>query len=367
MNKDEYNAQQNPSFEEPESETPKQNSEYAEDERPQTEQAKEKEFAFVGIDPEKYAEKSAIKRTALVVGFCFLLVTALIFVLGIGIGLALSVAMSISPEVGEIYNDAAIQTVMQIVFSALVFTVPFILVPRLSGERISDLISFKKPEKKSFLPLFLFGISFCAFANIAVSQAGAIFESFGINYNVDFGENPKGVFGFLLSIIATVIMPALVEEFALRGVTLGILRRFGDSFAVVTTAGLFGLMHSNFQQIPFAFLVGLVLGYITVKSGTIWVAVAVHAFNNFVSVIIDYFLSPLSNTAVNIIYMFFLVICLVLGLAALLSGKTKAEDFKFTTAQTKATEKEKYKYFFTSVPIIIYTVVCLIESCAFFV
>jgi len=222
-------------------------------------------------------------------------------------------------------------------------------------------------EKKLILPLFLMGVSFCSFANIAVSYAAAIFQSFGIDYNVDFGPNPTGFFGFCLTFISTVVTPALVEEFICRGLILGSLRRFGDGFAIIVSAILFGLMHGNFQQIPFAFLVGLVLGFIVVKSGSLWVAVAVHAFNNFISVSFDYIFASFSDNAQNMIYTFILAICLLTGIIAVLLLKNADSDFyKIEKAQTELTEKQKYKWFFKSPTIVIFIVFALIESVTFF-
>ena len=56
---------------------------------------------------------------------------------------------------------------------------------------------------------------------------------------------------------------------------------YGKKFAVFATALLFGLFHANIVQSPFAFAVGLVLGYVTVEYGMIW-SVVLHFINNFV-------------------------------------------------------------------------------------
>ena len=83
------------------------------------------------------------------------------------------------------------------------------------------------------------------------------FESFGFNYEVSQTESPDGILGFMLTFIAIAVVPPLVEEFACRGLILGSLQKFGNGFAIVCSAILFGLMHGNFRQIPFAFLIGI--------------------------------------------------------------------------------------------------------------
>ncbi len=315
---------------------------------------------------EEQKEKMEIKRIAKVIGLSFLIMSAIIlsfsFVL---LGIFTAIGFDYNRAV-EIINEPAISQAQQIFFSMIVFTIPFVLVCKLSHFRISDLISFKKAEKGLFLPLFLIGISVCSLSNIASSIAGSIFEGMGIDYKVNYGQNPSGVFGFLLSIIATVIVPSIVEEFACRGIVLGLLRKFGNSFAILVSAALFGLMHSNFEQIPFAMLIGLVLGFVTIKSGSIWCAVLIHAFNNSVSVIYSYILSTLSLNFQNISYILFLMVTLVLGIVGIFLIKNNS----FYEAEKQQTANGLWKktgFFFTSVPIIIYTAFCIISSLQFFV
>lgn len=58
--------------------------------------------------------------------------------------------------------------------------------------------------------------------------------------------------------------------------------------AVVVSALLFGLIHMTAEQIPFAVCAGLLLGYIYLKTQSIWSVVIIHAANNLVSYISMY-------------------------------------------------------------------------------
>ena len=60
------------------------------------------------------------------------------------------------------------------------------------------------------------------------------------------------------------LVAPVVEELLFRGAVLRSFQPFGKRFAIVFSALLFGLFHGNLVQIPFAFLVGLVLGYVAV-------------------------------------------------------------------------------------------------------
>lgn len=317
-----------------------------------------------GYTPKTYEEKKGVKKCALIVGISLLLLTGITLFWATAYLFVMKALGFSTARAQEIISDAAVMQVLQIMLSTLMFTAPFVLIFRANNQRISDLVPLKKPIGNK-TAMFFIGLSVCAFANIANSYCGQFFRSIGIDYNVDYGDNPSGFFGFLLSLLATAVVPPLVEEFACRGLVLGILRKFGDGFAVLVSSILFGLMHGNFDQMPFAFMVGLVLGFIVVKTESLWIAVAVHAANNFISVAFEYLLAGLSQNLQNLIYSLYLMAALVAGVigAVLLSGE---DGFKFKKSETESSLKEKIKWFFTSPAIIIFVVICILESLIYF-
>ncbi len=91
------------------------------------------------------------------------------------------------------------------------------------------------------------------------------------------------------------------EEILFRGFLLQNFKRYSVRFAIIFSAILFGIYHGNIVQTPFAFILGLLLGYITVSYGLKY-AIAVHIFNNMVLAdFLDRFLQLFSeNTATTI-------------------------------------------------------------------
>lgn len=320
---------------------------------------------FAPVDP-KIAQKKEIRKTALYVGIpilSFSVITALWSTVYLAV---MAVFGYSAADALNIVRDPAIMQVVQIVLSILMFTVPYIVSAKIGGYRVSDLVPLERPQKGSIMPYFLFGIGFCAFANIAVSYAGGIFESFGFDYSVDYGDNPRGFWGFILVFISTAVVPALVEEFACRGIMFGMLLKHGEAFALIVSSVVFGLLHGNFEQIPFAFLVGLVLGLIRIKTGSIWVCVLVHAFNNFVSVVFNY-LPDIGSMAENMAYMIFLILCLAAALYGMLSLSRDKDAYRLQKDDSGISESDKHKWFFTSPITIIFVVIAFIESLAFFI
>lgn len=85
---------------------------------------------------------------------------------------------------------------------------------------------------------------------------------------------------FSMFLYASILAPVW-EEILFRGYVLRTLRPFGKRFAILGSALLFGLFHGNLLQTPYAVLMGLVLGYLTVEFSIHW-AVLLHLFNNLV-------------------------------------------------------------------------------------
>ena len=77
------------------------------------------------------------------------------------------------------------------------------------------------------------------------------------------------------------IGPGVAEELFFRGFVLRSFQaRMPAWVAVLLSSILFGVMHWDGLQGLGAVLIGIFLGYITIKIGSIWPAVVAHAFNN---------------------------------------------------------------------------------------
>ncbi len=88
-------------------------------------------------------------------------------------------------------------------------------------------------------------------------------------------------------IVSTAVVPAIFEEYGFRCCALGIMRKYGNAFAVIATSVMFGLVHGNVIQFVFAFMLGLVFGYITIKTNSVLPAMLIHGLNNGISVVQD--------------------------------------------------------------------------------
>ena len=91
-------------------------------------------------------------------------------------------------------------------------------------------------------------------------------------------------FWVLLLLIA--VVPAVCEELAFRGFILSGFRHLGHKRrAILYSALLFGVAHGILQQSLIASLVGMVLGYVAVQSGSIVPCMVFHLCHNALAIV----------------------------------------------------------------------------------
>ncbi len=103
----------------------------------------------------------------------------------------------------------------------------------------------------------------------------------------DFRQALEGIhrlFGqanFWTLVLLIALLPAVCEELAFRGFILSGFRHLGHRWrAIVLSALLFGLTHGILQQSLIASLVGVLIGYLAVQSGSILPGMAFHLVHN---------------------------------------------------------------------------------------
>ncbi len=106
-------------------------------------------------------------------------------------------------------------------------------------------------------------------------------------------DSDLGVWGGILRIV--VIAP-VVEEIIFRGVIMsGFSRNYHPVFAIFFSALLFALFHLNPWQFAATFALGLLLGWIRVRTGSLLACIAGHAIHNGLVFITVYYYNELKS------------------------------------------------------------------------
>lgn len=96
----------------------------------------------------------------------------------------------------------------------------------------------------------------------------------------DFNMPNNNSFMLIVFLSYVCIIGPVLEEIIFRGLILKSMKRYGNFTAVITTSILFAMFHLNLVQFVQPILIGMILGFVTLKSESIIPAIIIHIFNN---------------------------------------------------------------------------------------
>lgn len=305
-------------------------------------------------------QKSNLRNNFSKIGFSLLFSFVILYLASYGI------MFITTPGIKNPQNSFVISNLISAMASILAFIPAGFFCCAVSKEKITSLISFTREKKESLGYILTASFAFFMLSNYMTNLFLGNMDLIGIPVKQSSSGFEKSWINLAVYILSVAVIPAMTEEFLFRGVLLGILKKYGESFAVVTSAILFGLMHQNFVQLPFAFVGGLVFGYITIYTGSIVPAMTVHFANNLFSCIFTSLPKYIGSTPSEIIYSAAVLLSLIFGIYSVYKLSKKDDGLSSFKNDTNTpysaliqTEKEKYKYFFQSFGILAFTILLL--------
>jgi len=179
----------------------------------------------------------------------------------------------------------------QIVYSLGCVMLPFILLSKpirtIQGRDVSYL-RLNRPKSGNYLGMSL-AIGFTAL--VVFNYLSALFTTIMARQGVTFDSAssfglPPNAGGYFWLVLCDVVVPALAEEFVCRGVILQAFRKYGDPLAIVVSGVIFGLMHGNMSQAPFAIALGMVIARLVILTDSLWTGIAIHMLNNAYALVV---------------------------------------------------------------------------------
>ncbi len=293
-------------------------------------------------------ERKNIKYISIVAGLC---VIGYVLIQNL-----LSIILMLSPLYELYLKDAAIFSVVSIVFSVCGLLIPFGIGGYFIGKKTKTMpFNFDAPVST---PLMLWAVPFGFFVCLAGNYITSIFVNFmsktGVELSAPDFPVPTDFAGRIVYALAIAVVPALVEEFAIRGAILQPLRKYGDKFAILASAIIFAVLHGNLIQAPFALIAGIGIGYAVCITNSLWTGVLIHFCNNLYSVVTEFMVMDITDeNELNRIYsltMIALYIISILGSVIFVIVKGKR---KLLPSFTAVSEGRKMKAFILTIPMII--------------
>lgn len=271
------------------------------------------------------------------------------------------------------YNDSYIVfNTVQIFFSLFMIVLPFAiggLIIKLFIQKDVQLLPLQKPNSGKLFTAAL-GISFLTLvvSNFVTSLFVLSAEGMGFQFDGGATVDPENFEDFLWQVLSTAVVPALAEEFAVRGVVLQSLRKFGDTFAIITSAFIFAILHGNLVQAPFALMLGLVIAWLVIVTDSLWTGIAIHFMNNLYATIVTALSVFLPEIAYVAIVAVINVLGALLGLVALIwfiDKYKKKIRLNEPGGNTKAAQalyrKTAFRYTVFSVPMLVALIIMFVE------
>lgn len=130
--------------------------------------------------------------------------------------------------------------------------------------------------------LFLAGL-------VVIYGFGLLYDQLHIQTNADqlARQAARAPYSTLTALVVAVVVAPICEEIFFRGFALGGLRRaMPVGSAIVASALIFGLAHADVGSFAPLVVIGLVLGVVRWRSGSLWPGVALHALNNAIAAVV---------------------------------------------------------------------------------
>lgn len=212
-------------------------------------------------------------------------------------------------------------------------------------------------QVKAFFTILVVFLSFQMVSTFVTTVLDTLLQTVDVDMISGFEEmmEMQGD-SFSMFLYAGVLAPVW-EEILFRGYIQSKLRHFGRTFAIVWTAFLFGMFHGNLIQAPFAFLTGLVLGYVAEEYSLAWCMV-LHMINNLVVAdLIPRLTAYLPETADYAIQNGILWLCLIGGIVLVIRNRRAILGYVRESPMSRA----HVRRFFLNSGIFVFLVMCVSE------
>jgi len=178
-----------------------------------------------------------------------------------------------------------------------------------------DILSRNKSPKRFILLGTISCIGTGMISSIIYLTYSTIIKYYGIIIpEPDFSFPTEGTYLILFLMYACFIGPIL-EEIIFRGFILKSMQKYGNLTAIIVSSILFSMFHLNLVQFVNPVIMGVVLGFIAIKSKSIVPSIIAHIFNNsitFIALGISLLKMPLVQSIFSVTYLFIGILALIL-------------------------------------------------------
>lgn len=163
--------------------------------------------------------------------------------------------------------------------------------------------------------------------------------------------------------IAVMVLAApLIEEYLFRKTLIDRMRPYGEKLAVITSAAVFGLFHGNLGQLFYAAALGLVFGYVYLRTGRLRYSVALHMLINFLgSVAAPAILEAAGPDGTGWALAAYSYGMIALSLAGLVLLCVRGRDIRFAPAERELPRGSRFRTVWLNPGMLLFFALCLVS------
>lgn len=230
----------------------------------------------------------------------FLIQVSISLVGGIGVGIYYVVkgisnspndTLAMEQNMNELVNTATKLTSVFLLISSIVTVLIFILIFKIRKKNYKEELQFNKTKNNNLVIGMVLGFSGWLLNSgiLSILEENNFFKEQFQTMNDMLAPVMEGNL-FILILTVGIIAP-FTEEFIFRGVIYKTLnKRISVKWSIILQGILFGVFHMNFIQGAYATVLGILFGYLTYKSKSIWPAIIMHITNNLIATLSGFIL-----------------------------------------------------------------------------
>lgn len=237
------------------------------------------------------------------------------------------------PNIEDMTNSILGLTNYILLASSIITVLTFLLIYKVRKKSTKKELQIVKTKNINLIIAGVLGVCVWLFNSGVLSlieEAGLLTKYFDVMNQI---LSPLAEGSIIISIITVGIVAPFAEEFLFRGVIYKTLNKnISITWTIIIQAVLFGLFHGNLIQGSYATLLGLIFGYVTYKTKSLWPAIIMHMVNNTIATILPMFLSEsIMVTGTFIGFMIFGIIGIVISLLLIKkkNNDDESEEFSF--------------------------------------
>lgn len=222
-------------------------------------------------------------------------------------------------------------------------TLLFIRFGRMSGKTI---VKVKKTTKRCAVTGMLSSISIWFFTCYISKLTTILLDHTVGRMKIDLSDSVSSPGQAVLTLIGMVVLAPVCEEILFRGFILSAYESYNIKYGFVITAVLFGMFHvlNGVTEVLPTFILGLVLGYLVHRTGSIIFSMLAHMSYNLCAII---FMTVLGLNNMKTIPMWFHVVGfggLIVAIFLLRSIELKEEEMKEIYSKARYTLGSKITF-----------------------